>query len=106
MHREDMIRAEIAQDRLRIACEVLGEERDAKDALIRRNLELHEMCNATQKRCDEAHAALSYAFHALVEISLLTSLGGEVDGYEKVVQSVREVVEERDKLRNASILLD
>lgn len=51
-----------------------------------------------QKRCDEAHAALSYAFHALVEISLLTRLGGEVDGYEGVVRAVREVVEERDKL--------
>lgn len=62
--------------------------------------------NEAQKRCDEAHAALARAFGALVSISLLTRLGGEVDDYAEVVRSVREVVEERDRLRNASRLLD
>lgn len=79
MNREDMIRAEVAQE----ALPMVMRQRD--DAIRERD--------ALQKRCDEAHAALALAFGTLVNISLLTRLGGEVDEYSEVTRAVREEID-------------
>lgn len=58
--------------------------------------------DAAKTRCNEAHAALSLAFGALVEISLLTKLGGEVDDYMAVVSAVKELREALEQFEDTN----
>lgn len=60
-------------------------------------------CDATQKRCDELARNVTALFGQFVNISLMTRCGGEVDEYDDVTASVREIVDERDKLQMALV---
>lgn len=59
-----------------------------------------------RKRADEGHAAHAASFGALVDISLLTDLGGEVDDYAAVVKAVASLRAELEAAQKDTARID